>query len=63
MPRRKGLSDNQVAALPRKAKRYALADPELRGHYLRIPPRGPIAFTVIVKQDGKQTWEAIGFSK
>jgi integrase len=62
MPRRKGLSDKQVAALPRKAKRYALADPELRGHYLRIPPRGAIAYTVIVKQGGEQTWESIGFS-
>jgi integrase len=62
MPRRKGLSDKQAAALPRKAKRYALADPELRGHYLRIPPRGPIAYTVIVKHGGEQTWESIGFS-
>jgi Arm DNA-binding domain len=60
MARRKGLSDRQVAALPRKARRYALADPELRGHYLRVPPAGAINFTVIVKQHGKQEWESIG---
>ena len=44
----------------RKARRYALADPELRGHYLRVPPAGAINFTVIVKQHGKQEWERIG---
>ena len=60
MARRRGLSDRQVAALPRKARRYALADPELRGHYLRVPPAGAINFTVIVKQHGKQEWESIG---
>lgn len=62
MTRRKGLSDRQVAALPRKPRRYALADPELRGHYLRVPPAGPINFTVIVKKGGRQTWESIGTS-
>lgn len=62
MARRKGLSDRQIAALPRKARRYALADPELRGHYLRVPPAGAINFTVIVKQHGKQEWESIGTS-
>jgi integrase len=60
MVRRKGLSDRQIAALPRRVKRYALADPELRGHYLRIPPAGAINFTVIVKKGGKQTWESVG---
>jgi hypothetical protein len=62
MPRRTGLSDRQIAALPRKSKRYAKADPEPRGHYLRIPPRGPIAYVVIVNQGGKQSWESIGSS-
>ena len=38
LPRRRGMSDRQVAALPKKAKRYIVADPELRGHYVRVPP-------------------------
>jgi integrase len=46
--------------MPRKPRRYALADPELRGHYLRVPPTGAINFTVIVKKGGRQTWESIG---
>jgi hypothetical protein len=60
MARRKGLSDRQIAALPRRATRYAISDPELRGHYLRIPPAGAVTYTVIVKRNGKQTWESIG---
>ena len=60
--RRKGLSDRQISALARKPKRYALADPELANLYLRVPPRGPIVFTVIVKQRGEQTWEVVGSS-
>jgi integrase len=60
MARRKGLSDRQIASLPRRAQRYAIADPELRGHYLRIPPVGAVNFTVIVKKNGKQTWQSVG---
>ena len=60
--RRKGLSDRQISALLRKPKRYALADPELANHYLRVSPRGPVVFTVIVKQRGEQTWEVVGTS-
>jgi integrase len=62
MARRKILTDRMIRALPRTDKRRAIADPELRGHYLRIPPTGAIAFTVIVKKGGRQTWESIGTS-
>jgi integrase len=60
MARRRGLTDRQIAALPRKAKRYAISDPEQRSLFLRVPPQGPINYTIIVKRHGKQTWASIG---
>jgi integrase len=64
MARRRGLTDKQVAALPRRDKRYSHADPELLGHYLRIPPktsRAPIAFAAVARdQSGKQIWMTVG---
>ena len=47
--RRQNLTDKQVAALPRKRQRYVKADPELRGHYLRVPPSGPITFSAVAR--------------
>jgi hypothetical protein len=53
--RRQNLTDRQIAVLPRQSKRYIKADPELRGHYLRIPPTGPITFTAVARDPyGKQ---------
>jgi integrase len=64
MPKRRGLTDKQVAALPRRDKRYSYADPELRGHYLRVPARSsraPIAFAAVARDpDGKQIWMTLG---
>jgi integrase len=64
MPKRRGLTDKQVAALPRKDKRYTYADPELRGHYLRVPARtsrAPIAFSAVARNpEGKQIWMTLG---
>jgi integrase len=64
MPKRRGLTDKQVAALPRRDKRYNYADPELRGHYLRVPARSsraPIAFAAVARNpDGKQIWTTLG---
>ena len=64
MPKRKGLTDKQIELLPRKAKRTIIADPELRGMYLRIPPAGtnaPITYTVVARDPrGHQIWTAIG---
>jgi integrase len=60
MARRKTLTDKMIGALPRKAKRYVITDPEQRSLFLRVPPRGPINFTVIVKAHGRQTWASIG---
>jgi integrase len=60
MPRRRGLTDKQIAALPRKAKRYTVPDPEQLGHYLRVPARSsraPIAFVAVARDaSGKQIW-------
>jgi integrase len=59
--RRLNLTDKQVAGLPRKPERYVKADPELRGHYLRVPPQGPIVFAAVARDPyGKQTWATIG---
>jgi len=61
--RRRGLTDKMLAAKKRKAKRYIEADPELRGHYVRIPPSGPIVFASVARNPyGKQIWTTIGTS-
>jgi integrase len=59
--RRRGLSDRQVAALPRGTRRYTVADPELRGHYVRVPPKGPNVFAAVARDPyGKQVWATLG---
>ena len=64
MPRRRGLTDKQLAGLPRKEKRYTLPDPEQPGHYLRIPARSSraaIAFAAVARDPGgKQIWTTVG---
>ena len=63
MPRRSGLNDNQVSALPRKLKRYNYADPEMRGHYLRVSPdkATPISYAAVARDpSGKQHWVTLG---
>ena len=55
MPRRKTLTENQVAKLPRRAKRYYLADPVQQGLVLRIPPQRPYRlFSAVAWRGGKQ---------
>jgi len=59
--RRRGLTDKQVAALPRKRKRYIISDPELRGHYIRVPVDGPAVFVCEARDPyRKQIWVTIG---
>jgi integrase len=61
--RRRGMSDRQVAALPRKATRYTIKDPELRGHYVRVPPVGPEVFVCVARDPyRKQVWHTLGTS-
>jgi integrase len=61
------LTDRQIPKLQRRAKRYTLPDPELRGHVLRIPPDGPISFVAVARrkkpfEDGRQIWRVVGQS-
>jgi hypothetical protein len=62
MPKRRRL--DQIERLPRKTKRYTLADPELIGHYLRVPARtskAPITFVAVARDpQGKQIWATLG---
>jgi integrase len=59
--RRRGLTDKQLASLPRKSKRYIVTDPEQRGHYVRVPPQGPIVFTAVARDPyDRQIWTALG---
>jgi integrase len=54
------MSDKGVAALKPRASRYAKADPELRGMWVRIQPSGAKSFwTVARNPDGKQIWTFI----
>jgi hypothetical protein len=45
--KRRGLSDKQIAQLERKQKRYVVADPEQRGMYLRVLPKGRSRFAAL----------------
>ena len=61
MARRKTLTDDGVAALKPRAKRYAHPDPELASHYIRVTPSGAMSFIVVVRdRDGRQRWNTIG---
>jgi integrase len=61
MPRRATLSDRQVIALKPQAKRYAVPDPELNGHYIRVEPSGAKAYAAVARDPyGKQIWATIG---
>lgn len=59
---RKTLTDKGVAALKPLPQRYAYADPELRGHYVRIQPSGVKSFVTVARDptSGKQAWTTIG---
>ena len=57
----KRLTDKGVDALARRAARYVVSDPELRGHYLRVPPSGPKVFAAVARGPyGKQVWATLG---
>jgi integrase len=57
----KRLTDKQVAELKRKPTRYVIKDPELRGHYVRIPPEGPAVFAAVARTPSrKQVWVTLG---
>jgi integrase len=55
------LTDRGVSNLKARPKRYVHADPELRGHYVRVQPSGAKAFVIIANRpSGQQVWHTIG---
>ena len=61
MANRKTLSNRGVGALKPRATRYPVADPELRGHYVRVEPSGAKYFWAAARDpNGKQVWARIG---
>jgi integrase len=60
MPR-KSLTDKGIAALKPRAARYALPDPQLAGHYVRVTPNNAKSYACVARNpDGKQVWTTIG---
>lgn len=61
MTRRRRLTDDGVSNLKPRAARYAFADPELPGHYVRVQPNGTKSFVIVARDPrGKQHWRTIG---
>ena len=61
MIRSKRLDDAGVENLKPGSKRVTLADPELRGHYIRVTPNGAKSFWVVARHpNGKQVWRRLG---
>jgi integrase len=58
---RRTLTDASIAALKPRAQRYAVADPKLPGHYVRVTPTGAKSFAAVTRDPrGKQVWHTIG---
>jgi integrase len=58
---RRTMTDKGVAALKPRAQRYAISDPELRGHWIRIQPSGAKSYVAVTRTpDGKQLWTTVG---
>jgi len=63
MTRRRRLTDDAVAKLKPKAKRYSVPDPELIGHYVRVMPSGVKSYVAVAREPHgkhKQVWTTIG---
>jgi integrase len=60
--RKTRLTDKGVADLKPRADRYANADPELRGHYVRVTPSGAKSYVAVTRNpnNGRQVWTTIG---
>ena len=61
MARPKTLTDAMVAKLKPGPKRQTLPDPLMRGHYVRITPKGAKSYVAVARNPGgKQVWATIG---
>ena len=59
--RRRSFTDVTIASLPRRAKRYTVADPEQRGLYVRVMIKGAHVFACIARNPaGRQVWCTLG---
>jgi integrase len=59
--RRKTLSDRMVKELKPRTVRYAVPDPEMTGHYVRVAPSSAKVYIVVARaRAGKQVWATIG---
>ena len=61
---RRGITDKQIADLPRRVKRYTIADPQQQGVYIRVPAKdsaAPISFVAVARAPrGKPVWVTLG---
>ena len=57
----KGFAKTIEATKPEAAKRITISDPDTRGLYVRVTPKGVKTFTIVaINPAGKQIWAAIG---
>ena len=61
MAGRKTLTDLQVAKLKPGPKRITLPDPLMRGHYVRVTPKGAKSYVAVARDpSSKQVWATLG---
>ena len=61
MGRRKTLTDKMILKLKPERKRLTMPDPELRGHYVRVTPKGAKSYVAVARDPGgKQVWATLG---
>ncbi len=61
MAKPKTLTDRMIAKLRPGAKRLTLPDPLLRGHYVRVTPKGAKSYVAVARDPGgKQIWATLG---
>ena len=59
--RRPTMTDRMVAALPKQRKRYVTPDPEQRGLFVRVMPKGANVYAAVARNSfGKQVWATLG---
>jgi integrase len=57
---RKTMTDRTIATLKPRKQRYAVPDPLLRGHYVRVSPSGGKTFVAVARHGGRQVWATVG---
>jgi hypothetical protein len=50
---RRTLTDKGVAGLKPRAERYAMPDPQMTGHYIRVQPSGAKSFVTSAHAGGQ----------